>query len=156
MQDREFYLCMRCGKIYDKNPGVCKWENGKVYSEVHSRFSSKYDCIYTYVDRGTSKAYERTSDISQWIFKFRVGQIKSLRNAPHFLGQTPQYILERNGFRVIAQYSYNNGCVYKPGKKRTLEKVESFMNSFNRAGKNYLLFSSSCFPGVTFWTFMTM
>ncbi|MFH1636999.1 MAG: hypothetical protein ABIB71_01075 [Candidatus Woesearchaeota archaeon] len=145
-KNQEFYLCMGCAKLYEENPIECKDKDGK----VHSRFSSDYRCTYT----ARGNCGHRTSDISDWIFKFEYGADESLKNIPRFLGQTPQYTLEKNGFKTIADFSHMNGSVYRKEIKETKEEVKGLVSRLNEQERNYLLFSVSQFPGITYYTFM--
>ncbi|MFH1636998.1 MAG: hypothetical protein ABIB71_01070 [Candidatus Woesearchaeota archaeon] len=146
-KNKEFYLCMECAKLYDENPIECKDDDGK----VHSRFSSDYGCTHTGCKDGT---YRRSSDISDWIFKFEYGADESLKNIPDFTGQTPKYDLEKNGFETIARFSHMNGRIYKDKIKKTKEEVKGLVSLLNEQKREYILFSTSQFPGITYYTFM--
>lgn len=142
----EFYLCMGCGRKYDENPVSCSFKT----KEVHARFSEKYDCTYT--ERGRTLAgkpvRERMSSIQNWIFKWQLGQVDSLDDIPALAGGTAEPAFDRAGFKVIKEFRHCGGH-YDLVK----QEASAFAQSLNEQGTNYLVYSTSGYPGFTHWTF---
>jgi len=98
---------------------------------------------------------KRSSDISNWLFKFQVGQYdESLKGIPHFLGQTPEYKLAKIGFSTIGDHSAMTGKIYEKAQEKMKKELIEHIEQLNEKGKNYLLFQVSSFPGVTHYTIM--
>ena len=143
----EFYLCMNCGKEYDTNPVTCG-------EPRHSQFSEKYDCTHT-ESRGDwgGCALENSSDITEWIFRFKEGQYDEyLEGVPQFITQTPQSKLESLRFKVLFHYHYLNRNTEEREKVR--KEIGEYIRQLNQEGKAYVLYSVSSFPGATSFTFL--
>lgn len=138
-----FYLCMKCAKMFEENPLECKSEEGI----VHSRFSDRYDC-YTKEDG----IYRKTSDISEWIFKFGFGAEDSLERVPHFISETPEYALEKNGFISFASFQFPGAD--KRQQEKVLKDIKAYIGLLNKDSREYVLFSVTSLPEIVFYEFM--
>lgn len=147
---KTIYVCMGCNKLYEENPVECKADDGM----VHSRFSSDTKCMYT-KSHGHDE-FERTTNITDWIFPFKIGQYKeSLKDVPKFIGQTPVYALRKNGFKFIKEFQHPSGGSFN---KREIDNVKRevsrFIRKLNSEGRTYVLFSETEYPGITHYAFL--
>lgn len=138
----EFYLCMHCAKLFNDNPIECRDENG-----VHSRFSDRYDC-YTKEDG----VYRKTSDITDWIFKFWLGAGPSLDKIPHFISETPEYALSKNGFMRFASFQFAGAD--KKQEKTVKGDIAAYIELLNSGKREYIVFSVTSLPDILFYAFM--
>ncbi len=139
----EFYLCMNCAKMFDENPIECKDEAGA----VHSRFSDRYDCY-----RKEGGVYRKTSDITDWIFKFCLGADDSLDTIPHFISETPEYALTKAGFMRFASFQFAGAD--KRQEKTVKGDIAAYIGLLNKGRREYLVFSVTSLPDIIFYAFM--
>ncbi|MBI5065109.1 hypothetical protein HZA97_02625 [Candidatus Woesearchaeota archaeon] len=141
----EVYLCMNCCKTFKENPSSCHHKNGEV-----STFTNKNSPWFSVYDK-TSKAWTRSKGdyIGNYIFKFEEKFYTSLEHLLNFSGDSPHVELEKAGFPEF--YSIKEGYA---GIEQD-ELAERCIAKLNNAGKPYILYTVTGFPGYFHYVFVS-